>query len=167
MSPSRLNPQTVIEWFFVVIAVILIACLILRKILGSRTSSVREMAEDTHPHLSFVHPSYAYSYAYPGIPDIHLPYPLPGHSRTRPATRTTRAADIDAGGRRANDDMELGLGDKDMLPAYDGLGRPPKYAAAAPEAETAASGDEHVIEAPAAPPAELPETTSAHAGNSG
>jgi hypothetical protein len=52
----------------------------------------------------------------------------------RRATRRTTAADVDAGGRRGGErdrDVDYGSGhcdDKDMLPAYEGEGGPPKYA---------------------------------------
>ena len=45
-------------------------------------------------------------------------------------TRRTRAADVDANGRRATNaelDHDGELGDKDALPAYDSYGGPPKY----------------------------------------
>ncbi|KAJ7719127.1 hypothetical protein B0H16DRAFT_1739597 [Mycena metata] len=192
--------KTVIEWLFVVIAVVLIACLLLRKILASRASSTfarDSIASDTRDrHLSLVSmaidPCYVYSYGY--IPDVRLPIPTPTYPRpthrlpypvaiaTSSTARRTRAADIDAYGRRAHEDVELVLGDKDILPVYDGLGRPPKYtittpppaaaeAAVAPEAEGTGSGragsgggvgddgngGERVVEEVRA---ELPQTTS-------
>ncbi|KAJ6538103.1 hypothetical protein B0H19DRAFT_1079178 [Mycena capillaripes] len=75
-------------------------------------------------------PAYICTYVtYPRIPAVQLPYPLAVHSRNaRPPVRPTRGPDIDDGGRRANSDMELVLSDKDMLPTYDGLDRPPSTA---------------------------------------
>ncbi|KAJ7873711.1 hypothetical protein B0H13DRAFT_2058269 [Mycena leptocephala] len=133
-SQQPTNPKTdlaksVIEWLFVVIAVILIVCLFLRKVFGPRNSyAQREM----------LIPDSAYQGARPLIDDpaylctyvaVELQYPLPVHSRA-PA-RPTRGLDIGEGGRRANGDTELVLGDKDVLPAYDALDRPPRYNAVA------------------------------------
>lgn len=55
--------------------------------------------------------------------------PLPGVYSPRSNQRRTRAADTDEGGRRAgNGDLDADGGDqKDMLPAYDNVGGPPKY----------------------------------------
>jgi len=157
--------KTVIEWLFVVIAVILIACLFLRKMFGSRTSR-HEMYISDSRDASFAlppadSPSYlcTYAIAYPGIPAVQgLPYPLPAHTRSRtarPPVRTTRGLDIDEGGRRANFDMELVLSDKDVLPAYDALDRPPKYASVATaraagveQVTVAGASNAEVIDAP-------------------
>ncbi|KAJ7182403.1 hypothetical protein C8R43DRAFT_1116046 [Mycena crocata] len=70
-----------------------------------------------------------YGYAYPGPSAAHLPYPVAAHARdSRPIVLPTRGRDIGEGGARLNGDMELVLSDKDILPVYDGLDRPPKYA---------------------------------------
>ncbi|KAJ6538127.1 hypothetical protein B0H19DRAFT_1270492 [Mycena capillaripes] len=135
--------KSVIEWLFVVIAIVLVACLFLRKLCRVRSSFQYEMPiiPDSlygHGGASFTRPSpaddpaYICTYVtYPRIPAVQLPYPLAVHSRNaRPPVRPTRGPDIDDGGRRANSDMELVLSDKDMLPAYDGLDRPPRYAVA-------------------------------------
>ncbi|KAJ7156346.1 hypothetical protein C8R46DRAFT_1295137 [Mycena filopes] len=138
--------KAVIEWLFVVIAVLLIACLLLRRMLGTRPSPTRaEHAHSRVEQIILADPSY---FLYPAAA-VYLPYPVPAHAPARmrsvrnnynpaltPTLMRTRAADIGAGGRRANDDAEpeLGLGDKDLLPAYDGAGRPPRYAVTAPGA---------------------------------
>lgn len=45
--------------------------------------------------------------------------------------RRTSAADLDEGGRRlgrgSHNDHDGAIGDKDVLPAYDNVGGPPKY----------------------------------------
>lgn len=55
------------------------------------------------------------------------PYPAAYH----PSLRRIRALDTDDGGRRLDtggpNDHDGYLGDKDMLPAYDNVGGPPKY----------------------------------------
>ncbi|KAF8148119.1 hypothetical protein K438DRAFT_2027553 [Mycena galopus ATCC 62051] len=134
--------KTVIEWLFVVIAVILIACLFLRKLFGPRTPH-REML-----HIPVDCPAYVCTYgAYPGISVPTVAYPLPAHSSSHARstrgnvaiTRTiTRGLDLAEGGRRINEDAELELGDKDALPAYDGCDRPPKYASVAARAAMSA-----------------------------
>ena len=67
----------------------------------------------------------------------HPPFdpPLAGlpAAHTRRNLRRTNGADIDQSGRRLRDiDVELDYGgplnDKDVLPAYDHFGSPPKYA---------------------------------------
>ncbi|KAF7344649.1 hypothetical protein MVEN_01625100 [Mycena venus] len=138
--------KTAIEWLIVVIAVVLIACLFLRKMFGSRASqrgmlsnipdSVYRRASSSFAPAADS-PSYLCTYvAYPGIPAV--PYPLPVHLHPRTArTGPTRGLDIDEGGRRVNEDVELVLGDKDVLPAYDGLDRPPKYVLTVPAATAA------------------------------
>ncbi|CAA7264027.1 unnamed protein product [Cyclocybe aegerita] len=76
-----------------------------------------------------------------GIPAVNLgpsyPYPDPllagiPTAYTGYTSRRTRAADIDASGRRGADrhaelDHDGELGDKDVLPAYEHFGGPPKY----------------------------------------
>ncbi|KAJ7608505.1 hypothetical protein DFH06DRAFT_1346824 [Mycena polygramma] len=143
-SPKTDVAKSVIEWLFVVIAIILILCLFLRKLFGVRTSprvtdSVYQRGSISFAPSGLGDPAYICSYiAYPGIPPVELPYPPIVHPRTpRPLVRLTRGLDIGEDGRRANSDMELVLGDKD-LPAYDGLDRPPRYAPAAPGETSAA-----------------------------
>ena len=51
--------------------------------------------------------------------------PMPAAYRSR--GRRTRAADTDEGGRRAGGPEDGDLDHKDMLPAYDNVGGPPKY----------------------------------------
>jgi len=51
--------------------------------------------------------------------------PMPAAYRSR--GRRTRAADTDEGGRRAGVPEDGNLDHKDMLPAYDNVGGPPKY----------------------------------------
>ncbi|KAJ7156416.1 hypothetical protein C8R46DRAFT_431348 [Mycena filopes] len=146
-SPKSDVAKAVIEWLFVVIAVLLIACLILRRMLGTRPSP---SPSRTHGHVEQIilaDPSCFLGYP-ANMATVYLPYPVPARTHTpsirrfndvvrmpMPMRTQTRAADIDAFGRRAttNDDadLELGLGDKDVdaLPAYDGKGRPPRYTA--------------------------------------
>ncbi|KAJ7304782.1 hypothetical protein DFH08DRAFT_521553 [Mycena albidolilacea] len=139
--------KTVIEWLFVVIAVILIACLFLRKMFGTRASDSSLHLPDTlNTRASSAFglpptvdtPAYLCTY----VATYPIAHPLPvhgGHSRpshfryARTPLRATTGRDIDPAGRRAHEDVdsELGLGDKDVLPAYDGRDRPPKYAVAA------------------------------------
>ncbi|KAJ6535330.1 hypothetical protein DFH09DRAFT_1324948 [Mycena vulgaris] len=169
--------KSVIEWLFVVIAIILLICLFLRKTLGARTP-LREIHAQvfTEPRASD-DASYVYTYAYPGIPALHLTRPPPARIRARAhspvhATLTlTRALDLGAGGRRANWNAELVLSDQDVLPAYDGLDRPPKYvhAEAATEEPPAASASASaepraVVEAPGAARVELPDGPSPQTG---
>ncbi|KAF7375844.1 hypothetical protein MSAN_00474400 [Mycena sanguinolenta] len=156
--------KTVIEWLFVVIALILIAYFFLRKIFGPRTSQHRD--EMLHipdsvyrrEQSSFALPSlldYPASMCdYATCPTLAYPLPvyshpasasarLPVHSASHrvravtpphmtPSVRGTsmpiRALDIGEGGRRLTEDAELVLSDGDVLPAYDGRDRPPKYA---------------------------------------
>lgn len=65
----------------------------------------------------------------------HIQDHLTGNTRGRDERRGRRAvrgADTDAGGRRGGardaDDIEGGMDDKDVLPAYDTVGSPPQYA---------------------------------------
>jgi len=51
--------------------------------------------------------------------------PLP--SAYRADRRRTRAADTDEGGRRAGNPEDGNLDNKEILPAYDNVGGPPKY----------------------------------------
>jgi hypothetical protein len=51
--------------------------------------------------------------------------PMPAAYRS--SARRTRAADIGEGGRRAGNPEDGNLDLKDMLPAYDNVGGPPKY----------------------------------------
>jgi len=51
--------------------------------------------------------------------------PMPAAFRSN--GRRTRAADTDAGGRRAGGPEDGSTDFKDMLPAYDNIGGPPKY----------------------------------------
>ncbi|KAJ6487394.1 hypothetical protein C8R47DRAFT_1196380 [Mycena vitilis] len=138
-SPKTDVAKSVIEWLFVVIAIILILCLFLRKLFGARTSprgtdSVYQRGSISFAPSGLGDPAYICSYiAYPGIPPVALPYPPGVHPRApRPVVRLTRGVDVGADGRRVNGDMELVVGDKE-LPAYDGLDRPPRYAVAAAE----------------------------------
>jgi hypothetical protein len=97
----------------------------IRRVFGPRNSyAQREM----------LIPDSAYQGARPLIDDpaylctyvaVELQYPLPVHSRV--SARPTRGLDIGEGGRRANGDTEFVLGDKDVLPAYNALDRPPRY----------------------------------------
>jgi hypothetical protein len=101
------------------------------------------MLEKRHGHNIRMLPNpnpnpYAYAYGHapygaygfsdtlthPSSVPLNLPYP----ARAHPGPRSTRGADIGAGGARANGDVELLLGDKEFLPVYDGGGRPPRYA---------------------------------------
>ncbi|KAJ7453837.1 hypothetical protein FB451DRAFT_665518 [Mycena latifolia] len=125
--------KSVIEWLFVVIAVILIICLFLRKLLGAPRALQYPSTSNDLGTAS------GYTYAYPGIAALHLTHPRPARP-ARARTRPTRAADIDADGRRAQGDVELDLSEAEMLPAYDGLDRPPKYM----YAEVAAATEEPV-----------------------
>ncbi|KAJ7076800.1 hypothetical protein C8R44DRAFT_896499 [Mycena epipterygia] len=135
-------PLSVIEWLFVVIAVILIGCLFLRKLLGAPRGLHGEnpYRHALHPFASSTSISAAPDYLQYGYGYAYLPYPVPAHTtrraygvthptrRAHDTTQTTRAYDIGVGGRRANGDEELVLGDKDILPVYDAFDRPPQYA---------------------------------------
>ncbi|KAJ7105825.1 hypothetical protein C8R44DRAFT_886290 [Mycena epipterygia] len=134
--------KSVIEWLFVVIAVILIGCLFLRKLLGAPRGLHGEnpYRHALHPFASSTSISAAPDYLQYGYGYAYLPYPVPAHTtrraygvthptrRAHDTTQTTRAYDIGVGGRRANGDEELVLGDKDILPVYDAFDRPPQYA---------------------------------------
>jgi hypothetical protein len=64
-------------------------------------------------------------------PIVRIPH-IPSNYRPRPhRNRQTLSVDTDAGGRRLGEGLEVDhdgmLSDKDVLPAYDGKGGPPKY----------------------------------------
>jgi hypothetical protein len=79
----------------------------------SRTTGLPPLNEPLRP-ISLTH-----SMLYPPVS------PLP--SAYRADRRRTRAADTDEGGRRAGNPEDGNLDNKDILPAYDNVGGPPKY----------------------------------------
>ncbi|KAJ7164263.1 hypothetical protein C8R46DRAFT_1036177 [Mycena filopes] len=130
--------KSMIEWLFIIIAVLLIACLFLRRMLGTRRSTTRAGYAE-HPHVEQIILADPFCFLY-SVPAVYIPCPVPAHApsgsarvrgdvtRARTLMRI-QAADIGPGGRRANGDAELELELGDMLPAYDGA---PRYAVTAP-----------------------------------
>ncbi|KAJ7431625.1 hypothetical protein B0H11DRAFT_2129379 [Mycena galericulata] len=117
--------KSVIEWLLVGIALILLACLLLRRMLRWR-----EMHPDPYRNVTYAEAQRAtdverlYTYGLSGI----VPYPPPIYARPRAAEPPMRGVDV----RRAGGDMDpevvLSMGEKDVLPVYDGRDRPPRYA---------------------------------------
>ncbi|KAJ6488739.1 peptidase S8/S53 domain-containing protein [Mycena sanguinolenta] len=136
--------KTVIQWLFVVIALILIACFFLRKVFGPRTAhhgmlhipdSIYRQGQSSFALPTPHDPMYMCGYV-AACPALAHPPPVhsvsaanPPHHRVRAVSArstTIRGLDIGEGGRRINEDAELVLSDNDVLPAYDGRDRPPK-----------------------------------------
>ncbi|KAJ7475528.1 hypothetical protein B0H11DRAFT_2032528 [Mycena galericulata] len=124
--------KSVIEWLLVAIALILLACLLLRRMLRWR-APLREMHPDPCRNVTYAEALRAtdverlYTYGLSGI----IPYPPPIYPRPRAAEPHTRGVDVRRGGsgrRAGGEELVLSMGEKDVLPVYDGLGRPPRYA---------------------------------------
>ncbi|KAJ3503789.1 hypothetical protein NLJ89_g8277 [Agrocybe chaxingu] len=135
--------KAVLEYLFLGVALAIILAIIYRRL--------RNLKRANQPASSFFnfHPSNSSttsrgSRTFPrttGIPTVNIgqPYPYPDPlladiptAYTGYVSRRTRAADIDASGRRVGDrhaelDHDGGLDDKDVLPAYEHFGGPPKY----------------------------------------
>jgi len=139
-SNKEVSPKSVLEWLFFVVALVLIGTLVTcrswqlrrrnrpfnqffsitqpppppgrpRRI--SRTTGLPPLNEPLRP-ISLTH-----SMLYPPVSPLPAAY--------RADRRRTRAADIDEGGRRAGNPGDGNLDHKEMLPAYDNVGGPPKY----------------------------------------
>ncbi|KAJ7214673.1 hypothetical protein B0H12DRAFT_1155322 [Mycena haematopus] len=139
LSPKVRNRNS----FIVTCSKRLIYSVLIRRMLGPRKShhDMLHIPDSVYrdPPSSFAPPApgdcpaYLYSSYVAAYPE----YPLPVHSATPLRIRgvgvipTTRGLDIGEGGQRINEDAELVLSDKDVLPAYDARDRPPKYALAA------------------------------------
>ncbi|KAF7976557.1 hypothetical protein HWV62_6217 [Athelia sp. TMB] len=128
--------KSILEWVFLVIAIVLLAAF-----LFLRTVQLRKRHQPLTRFFSSTGPSPSYTGRPQSVPRTGLPafgvlparYPLTPEMlypslEPLPSAYTrgqrTRAADTDEGGRRAggaDDDA------KDMLPAYEGGGGPPKY----------------------------------------
>ncbi|KAF8153854.1 hypothetical protein B0H34DRAFT_799791 [Crassisporium funariophilum] len=139
--------KSVLEYLFLGVALIVVASIILRRITKMKrrsqpitafftsntdlpTSAQRYGGPRQFPRTTGIPPMRYDGQNYPLYPDVHLTG-IPA-AYMGPSARRTRAADVDANGRRLGDravelDHDGELGDKDMLPAYDNFGGPPKY----------------------------------------
>lgn len=131
-------PKSILEWLFFVIAVVLIT-----TVLTCRSCQLRRQNRPLSEFFSISQNSRSNS-GRPrriprttGLPPLNgplrpislthamlYPPPSPLPAAYRSNGRRTRAADTDAGGRRAGNPED---DHKDMLPAYDNIGGPPKY----------------------------------------
>jgi len=132
--------KSILEWLFLVIALILITTILTCRSfqLRRQNRSLKEFFSLSQPSSSL--PATGRPRRVPrttGLPTLHDPYrpislthamlyppPTPLPSVYHSNWRRTHAADTDAGGRRAGGPED---DHKDALPAYDNVGGPPKY----------------------------------------
>jgi len=131
--------KTVFAYIFLVAGVLLVICLLLRRLMLIRAQNrpfyhvlFSTRSRPTAPTMPRTSSRTTEGYIDPGYPyyPSHLPRPLRAYFLRN--SRTTHAADVDAAGRRDAgqqlNDHDGPLTDKDILPAYDTYGGPPTYA---------------------------------------
>ncbi|KAF8884502.1 hypothetical protein BD779DRAFT_1801684 [Infundibulicybe gibba] len=140
-SPSNNLAKSVLEYLFLAVVIILAGCVVARRFhrlkqSGQPLSHFFTLSRSDNDHLNRTGHYHGLSYNPHHLP--HYRYrtagsPLAPLPLVYGASRRTRAADIDEGGRRLpgsgiNEYDHDVLSDKDVLPAYDNIGGPPKYA---------------------------------------
>ncbi|KAE9400648.1 hypothetical protein BT96DRAFT_938463 [Gymnopus androsaceus JB14] len=152
--------KNVLEWLFLALVVLALATVIHRRLNSLRRNGIppssffSARSHNLNPRLRAPRTAGRFPSAYSNslsayvanVPVAYDPFarfPYSGESPNRSSSNqtATRAADIDAGGRRAAggpSDYNGDMGDKDALPAYDKFGGPPGYIDSLPALPSAA-----------------------------
>ncbi|KAG6848442.1 hypothetical protein H0H93_016922 [Arthromyces matolae] len=123
-GPTSNVPKAILEYTLIVVLVVLFGGLLIQRVVYNRRRNVpfwniRNNPSSTDPNAPISPQRFPRTTGLTEVP----PYPYP---------QRTRAADTDVAGRRLTGNIDRSdhdgyIGDKDVLPAYDYAGGPPKY----------------------------------------